>query len=189
MSLPSGQRRALNRIKKALTDDDLHFGPLFAIFTRPAAHEAMLVTERVTAQPRRLLRRMRRTGVTVTGLAVVTGAFMLSQTLRPPGVPGHGCRCFRARAVSRDRAAVCLRAPADQAGKGPHSPTRRLRPRSASSPSAAAFLPPVATIRVRADGNSRLARRRRTAAESVEAIQEDDRYFESDTRDSPDDDL
>ena len=50
MSLPAGQRRALNRIEKTLADDHPGLGPLFAIFTRLAGHEAMPVTERVTAR-------------------------------------------------------------------------------------------------------------------------------------------
>jgi hypothetical protein len=59
--LPAGQRRALNRIKRTLADDDLRLGPLFAIFTRLAGYEPMPATERVTAPPwwRRRMRRMR----------------------------------------------------------------------------------------------------------------------------------
>jgi hypothetical protein len=61
MSLPGAQRRALNRIEKTLADDDPRLGPLFAIFTRLAGHEAMPATERVTSPPwrRRRLRRIR----------------------------------------------------------------------------------------------------------------------------------
>ena len=82
MSLPAGQRRALNRIEKTLADDDLHLGQLFAFFTRMAGHQPMPVTERVTAPPlRRRMRRMWPALVTVIGLAVVTGAFILSQAL------------------------------------------------------------------------------------------------------------
>ena len=51
MSLPAGQRRALNLIEKTLTDDHPGLGPLFAIFTRLTGHEVMPVTERVTARP------------------------------------------------------------------------------------------------------------------------------------------
>jgi hypothetical protein len=50
MSLPAGQRRALNRIEKTLADDHPSLGPLFAIFTRLTGHEAMPVTENVTAR-------------------------------------------------------------------------------------------------------------------------------------------
>ena len=51
MSLPASQRRALNQIEKTLAADD-HSGlrPLFAIFARLTGHEAMPVTERVTAR-------------------------------------------------------------------------------------------------------------------------------------------
>jgi hypothetical protein len=59
MGLPGGQQRALNRIEKTLADDDPRLGPLFAIFTRLAGHEAMPATERVTAPPWRI-RRIRR---------------------------------------------------------------------------------------------------------------------------------
>jgi hypothetical protein len=59
MRLPGAQQRALNRIEKTLADDDPRLGPLFAIFTRLAGHEAMPATERVTA-PQWRRRRIRR---------------------------------------------------------------------------------------------------------------------------------
>jgi hypothetical protein len=83
MSLPAAQRRALNRIGKTLSHDDLHLGQLFAIFTRLARHEPMPVTECLTALPwrPRRMQRMWPALVTVAGLAVITGALILSQTL------------------------------------------------------------------------------------------------------------
>jgi hypothetical protein len=60
MSLPSSQQHALNRIEKALAGDYPSLGPLFAIFTRLTGHEAMPVTERLTARPRWRQRRTRR---------------------------------------------------------------------------------------------------------------------------------
>jgi hypothetical protein len=80
MSLPVSQQRALNRIEEALAHDQPGLGPLFAIFTRLVGQEAMPVTERVTARPRRSRspRRMWRmwpTVAAVIGLAMVTGAF------------------------------------------------------------------------------------------------------------------
>jgi hypothetical protein len=83
MSLPAGQRRALNRIGKTLADDDLHLGQLFAFFTRLADREPMPATERVTALPwrRRRIRRMWPALVTVIVLAAVTGTIVLSQAL------------------------------------------------------------------------------------------------------------
>jgi hypothetical protein len=71
MSLPASRQRALNRIEEAPAHDHPGLGPLFAIFTKLVSHEAMPVTERVTARPRR----SRWTAATVVGLAVVTGAF------------------------------------------------------------------------------------------------------------------
>jgi hypothetical protein len=94
MSLPTSQQRALNRIEKTLADDHPSLGPLFAIFTRLVGHEAMPVTERVTARPwrsrLRWQRRMRPTVATAVGLAVATGTlFALSLTLStPPVCPG-----------------------------------------------------------------------------------------------------
>ena len=81
MSLPAGQRRALNQIEKALADDHPSLGPLFAIFTGLTVHEAMPVTERVTARPWWWQRWMW-PAVTVLGLAMVTVALViLSLTL------------------------------------------------------------------------------------------------------------
>lgn len=83
MSRPGCGRRALNRIEKTLADDDLHLGQLFATFTRLARREPMPVTERVTAPPwgRQRMRWVWPALVTVAGLAAVTGALILSQTL------------------------------------------------------------------------------------------------------------
>ncbi len=82
MSLPAGQQRALNRIEKTLADDDFGLGPRFAIFTSLVSHEAMPVTERVTARSwRRRMRWIWPAVVTVTGLAVITGALIFGLTL------------------------------------------------------------------------------------------------------------
>jgi hypothetical protein len=84
MSLPTSQQRALDQIEKALADDHPGLGPLFATFTRLVGNEAMPVTERVTARPRRLpwRRRMWPTIAGVVGLALVSVAlFTLSLTL------------------------------------------------------------------------------------------------------------
>jgi hypothetical protein len=88
MSLPASQRRALNLIEKTLTDDYPGLGPLFAIFTRLAGHEAMPLTERVTA---RRQRRMRPTVAAAVGLAMATGALLaLSLMLPSPRVCAPG---------------------------------------------------------------------------------------------------
>ena len=82
MSLPTSQRRALNRIEKTLAADHPSLGPLFAIFTRLTSHEAMPLTERVTARPWQ--RRMRPGAAAVVGLVMATGA-LLTLSLMAPG--------------------------------------------------------------------------------------------------------
>ena len=77
MSLPASQRRALSQIEQTLTDDHPGLGALFAVFTRLTAHEAMPVTEQVTARlwPWRWMRmRMQLGVVTVVSLAMAMGA-------------------------------------------------------------------------------------------------------------------
>ena len=110
MSLPAAQQRALNRIEKTLANDDFGLGPRFAVFTSMVGHEAMPVTERVTSRSwRQRMRRIWSAVVTVTVLAVVAGALILSQTLPgrrararlpPPwrtcGQPGPGGNLSRA---------------------------------------------------------------------------------------------
>jgi hypothetical protein len=109
MSLPGSQRRALNQIEKTLANDHPSLGPLFAIFTRLAGHEAMPVTERVTRRPWRRQRRMRPARVTVVGLAMATGALLaLSLTLPRP----HACAPGTVIAVAHTRSALAGRQPA-----------------------------------------------------------------------------
>ena len=84
MSLPASQRRALNQIEKTLADDHPSLGPLFAIFTRLTGHEAMPVTEQVTARRWRRQRWMRPGVAVVVGLAMATGA-LLALSLMVPG--------------------------------------------------------------------------------------------------------
>jgi len=87
MSLPSDQQRALDQIEKTLADDHPSLGPLFTVFTGLTGHEAMPVTERITARPRWRQRRMRSAVVAVVGLAIATGALLaLSLTLPSPPV-------------------------------------------------------------------------------------------------------
>jgi hypothetical protein len=90
MSLPASQRRALNQIEKTLADDHPSLGPLFATFTRLTGHEAMPVTERVTARQWRRWRRRRwmRPGVAaVVGLAMATGALLALSLMLPDPQP------------------------------------------------------------------------------------------------------
>jgi hypothetical protein len=84
MSLPTSQRRALSQIEKALADDHPSLGPLFAIFTRLTSHDAMPLTERVTARPWQWQRWMRPGVASVVGLLMATGA-LLTLSLMAPG--------------------------------------------------------------------------------------------------------
>jgi hypothetical protein len=82
MSLPVSQQRALDEIEKTLADDHPGLGPLFATFTSLVGHEAMPVTERVTAWRSRWRRRISPTIATLVGLAVAAVAlFTISLTL------------------------------------------------------------------------------------------------------------
>jgi hypothetical protein len=88
MSLPASQRRALSQIEETLANDHPGLGPMFAIFTRLTGHEAMPLTEQVTARPwlwpRRWPQRLRPAVVTLIGLAMATGA-LLTLSLMLPG--------------------------------------------------------------------------------------------------------
>jgi hypothetical protein len=78
------QQRALDQIEKALADDHPGLESLYATFTSLVGNEAMPVTERVTARPRRSpwQRRMWPTAAGLLGLALVAVAlFTLSLTL------------------------------------------------------------------------------------------------------------
>jgi hypothetical protein len=87
MSLPASQRRALNQIEETLANDHPGLGPMFAIFTRLTGHEAMPLTEQVTARPwlwpRRWPQRLRPAVVTLIGLAMATGALLTLSLLLP----------------------------------------------------------------------------------------------------------
>jgi hypothetical protein len=92
MSLPASQRRALDQIEKTLVDDHPGLGPLFAIFTGLTGHEAMPVTEQVTAWPwprrwRRIRIRTRPGVVTLAVLALAIGA-LVTVSLMLPGPQG-----------------------------------------------------------------------------------------------------
>jgi hypothetical protein len=123
MSLPAGQRRALNRIEQTLAVDHPSLGPLFAIFTRLADHDAMPVTERVTAQRRRW-RRWRRVPlavIIVAGLAIATGALLTLSLLlpAPPVCPGAAIgAAARTQSVSAGRLPACTTRPGTPAGTG-----------------------------------------------------------------------
>jgi Protein of unknown function (DUF3040) len=116
MSLPTGQQRALIQIEKRLADDDPSLGPLFAIFTRLASHEAMPVTERVTAGRWQLRwpRRIWLPVATLVGLAMVSVAlFTLSLTVpSSQACPGTAVSfAARLQSVPTERQPACVTQP------------------------------------------------------------------------------
>jgi hypothetical protein len=123
MSLPAGQQRALHQIEKTLADDHPGLEPLFGIFTRLTAHEAMPVTERISAQPQRWRGQARRRHgpprlhgqtpqaiATLVGLAMVIGVLVgISLLLGSPQVCPSGAvsQIARVRSVSAERLPAC----------------------------------------------------------------------------------
>ena len=114
MSLPTGQRRALEEIEKTLTNDHPGLGTMFAIFTRLAGHEAMPVTERVAARRWRLRWQWRMSSrpAPFVGLAMVTVA-LFTLGLTPPGslaCPGTAMSAAaRLQSVQTGRQLACAR--------------------------------------------------------------------------------
>jgi hypothetical protein len=120
MSLPAGQRRALSRIEQTLAVDHPGLGPLFAIFTRLAGHEAMPLTERVTGKRWRW-RRVPSAVIVVAGLAIATGALLTLSLLlpAPPVCPGAAIGAAnRTQPVSTGRLPACATRPGTPAGTG-----------------------------------------------------------------------
>jgi hypothetical protein len=117
MSLPAGQQHALNKIEKTLADDHPGLEPLFGIFTRLTGHEAMPVTERLSAQPQPRRGQTRRwrgqrwpAVATLVGLAMVIGVLLgVSLLLRsPPACPsGTDSQIARVHPVSAERQPAC----------------------------------------------------------------------------------
>jgi hypothetical protein len=107
MSLPGGQRRALDRIETALLEEDRRLGSLFATFTRLTSHETMPLAERVTARPWWLRLRVRAAALTAIGLAAATSVLLVS--LLVPGrqtCPG-GAVAVRTQPFRAVRQAPC----------------------------------------------------------------------------------
>ena len=124
MSLPASQQRALAEIEKTLADDHPGLGSLFATFTKLVGQEPMPVTERVTAQPRRLpsRRRMWPTLAGVVGLALVTVVlFTLSLTLpsRPSCTGTVVSIAARVQAVPTGNQAACATQQSEPSKTGP----------------------------------------------------------------------
>jgi len=124
MSLPARQQHALQQIEKTLAGDYPSLEPLFGIFTRLTGHEAMPVTERLSAQPQR--RRGQRWPVvaTLVGLAMLIGVLLgVSLLLRsPPACPaGAASQIARTRSVSAERQPACP-SQAASPGNTPQSP-------------------------------------------------------------------
>jgi hypothetical protein len=132
MGLPTSDQRALNRIEIKLADDHPSLGPLFAIFTKLVGHEAMPVTERVTAPPwpLRWRRRIRPGVAVVVGLAMVTVAlFTLSLTLPstqacPGTVISVGTRVQSAQTWRQPSCATQANKPAETSQSGHHASAR-----------------------------------------------------------------
>ena len=132
--LPASQQRALDQIEKTLADDHPSLGPLFDIFTGLAGREAMPVTERVTARPRRLpwQRRMWPTVTGVVGLALVTVVlFTLSLTLpsRPACTGTVASIAARMQAAPTGSQAACA---TQQSGPSPTGPATAGTPHDKS---------------------------------------------------------
>jgi hypothetical protein len=142
MGLPASQRRALDQIEKTLADDHPGLGPLFASFTRLTGHEAMPVTERVTARPwprRRRIRiririRIRPGVVPLAVLALAIGALVTISLMLPgprecaPGtvIPAAALT----RSVAAGHQAACA---TQQKEPSSTSPTKQPRPSPARS--------------------------------------------------------
>ncbi len=87
------QRRALDRIEKALLAGDPRLGSLFAIFARLTWHDVMPRMEQVK---RRLRQPLRRSAAIAIALIAVLGVLVLSSLLpgrpicnAPPAIAGH----------------------------------------------------------------------------------------------------
>jgi hypothetical protein len=117
MSLPASQQRALNQIEQTLVDDHPGLEPLFGIFTRLTSHEAMPVTERLSAQPQRWRGQPQRWRgqtwpaiATLAGLAMFIGVlFGISLLLPSPQVCPSGAvsQIARVHSVSGERQPAC----------------------------------------------------------------------------------
>jgi len=126
MTLPPSQQRALDQIEKTLADDHPALERLFGIFTRLAGHEAMPVTERVTARRMRMRIRMRPGVATVVALVMAIGVLAgISLLLPRPQVCASGT-------VSP----VAARVQSVSAGHEPACPAPPPAPGSTSAPSA-----------------------------------------------------
>lgn len=94
MSLPAGQRRALERIGQTLAAEDPRLGSLFAVFTRLTRNEALPRTEQITGRLRQLLRPAAAIPLTLLTLVsmLVATSLILSGHACPTtaGVAGHG---------------------------------------------------------------------------------------------------
>jgi hypothetical protein len=77
MRLPGNDRRALDRIERALLSDDLHLSLMFAFFTRLAGNDAIPGTEQVGNWPRWLRLPVL---ISAAGLMVIVAALIVSVT-------------------------------------------------------------------------------------------------------------
>lgn len=126
MSRLAGQRRALDRIEKALTEDDRQLWTMYALFTLLTRHDDMPATERASAPPWRLRRRL--TLATAMALAILG---LLTLSLLIPGrqacPTGAGVTAARTQSLRAGPRASC---PARQSARPGHqaagAPGRRV---------------------------------------------------------------
>jgi hypothetical protein len=126
MTLPASQQRVLDQIEKTLAHDHPALDRLFGMFTRLTRQEAMPVTERVAAQPRRMRQRIRPAVAAVVGLAMAIGVLVgISLTLPRPQVCPPGTVspvAARLQSVSAGRQPACVPQPAIPSTTGQPSP-------------------------------------------------------------------
>jgi hypothetical protein len=85
MTLPVRERRALDRIQKALHEGDSQLGPMFGVFTALTRHEAVPQTEQVRKD---LWKRLRRRAA--SPIAVIATLRVLLLSWLGPGRHGRG---------------------------------------------------------------------------------------------------
>ena len=112
MSLPARQRRALDRIERALLAGDPRFGSLFAVFTRLTWHEAMPGIELVKPGRWHVLRPL-----AAVALALAAVAGLLTLSLISPGQARCATAAVTRPGSSSGHAAGCVTRPVLMQGR------------------------------------------------------------------------